>query len=158
HELAAVDPGLSLFEVKTLEDRVSDSVAAPRSAGLLLGLFAGLAVLLAAAGVYGVLAFSVAQRTREIGIRMAIGASARSVRWWVLRRALALAAIGIVAGLGGALLLGHALQTLLYQVAPSDPPTALGAAAMPSLVTLAAALVPANRATRVDPQEALRAE
>ncbi|MGZ6140577.1 MAG: FtsX-like permease family protein, partial [Myxococcaceae bacterium] len=158
HELAAVDPGLSLFEVKTLEDRVSDSVAAPRSAGLLLGLFAGLAVLLAAAGVYGVLAFSVAQRTREIGIRMAIGASARSVRWWVLRRALALAAIGIVAGLGGALLLGHALQTLLYQVAPSDPPTALGAAAMLSLVTLAAALVPANRATRVDPQEALRAE
>ena len=154
HELAAVDPGLSLFDVKTLEDRVSDSVAAPRSAGVLLGIFAGLAVVLAAAGVYGVLAFSVAQRTREIGIRMAIGASARTVRWWVLRRALVLAGIGIVAGL----LLGHSLEQLLYGVAPSDPPTALGAAAMLSLVTVAAALLPADRATRVDPQEALRAE
>ena len=157
-ELAAVDPGLSLFEVKSLEDRVSESVAAPRSAGVLLGLFAGLAVVLAAAGVYGVLAFSVAQRTREIGIRMAVGASARSVRWWVLRRALSLAGIGIAAGLGGALLLGHSLERLLYGVAPSDPPTALAAAAMLSGVTLAAALLPANRATRVDPQEALRAE
>ncbi|HTS80660.1 MAG TPA: ABC transporter permease [Myxococcaceae bacterium] len=158
HELAAVDPGLSLFDSKTLEDRLSDSVAAPRSAGVLLGLFAGLAVLLAAAGVYGVLAFSVAQRTREIGIRMAIGASARSVRWWILRRALTLGGIGIAAGLGGALLLGRSFQQLLYQVAPSDPPTALGAAGMLTLVTVAAALVPAERATRVDPQEALRAE
>jgi putative ABC transport system permease protein len=157
-ELAAVDPGLSLFDVRTLEDRVSGSVAAPRSAGLLLGLFAGLAVVLAAAGVYGVLAFTVAQRTREIGIRMAIGASARSVRWWVLRRALGLGGIGILAGLGGALLLGHSLERLLYGVAPSDPPTALAAAAMLSAVTVAAALLPANRATRVDPQEALRAE
>ncbi len=157
-ELASVDPGLSLFEVKTLEDRVADSVAATRSAGMLLGLFAGLAVVLAAAGVYGVLAFSVAQRTREIGIRMAIGASARSVRWWVLRRALALAGIGIVAGLGGALILGRSLKQLLYGVAPSDPPTALGAAAVLTVVSVAAALLPANRATRVDPQETLRAE
>ncbi|HUM10492.1 MAG TPA: ABC transporter permease [Myxococcaceae bacterium] len=157
-ELAAVDPGLSLFEVRTLEERVADSVAAPRSAGVLLGLFAGLAVVLAAAGVYGVLAFSVTQRTREIGIRMAIGASARSVRWWVLRRALVLAGIGIGVGLGGALLLGQSLERLLYGVAPSDPPTALAAAAMLSLVSVAAALLPANRATRVDPQEALRAE
>jgi ABC-type antimicrobial peptide transport system permease subunit len=157
-ELATVDPGLSLFDVKSLEDRVSESVAAPRSAGLLLGLFAGLAVILAAAGVYGVLAFSVAQRTREIGIRMAIGASAGSVRWWVLRRALTLAGVGIVAGLGGALFLGRSLEQLLYGVAPSDPPTALAAAAMLSGITVAAALLPANRATRVDPQEALRAE
>jgi len=157
-ELAAVDPGLSLYDVKTLEDRVSDSVAAPRSAGLLLGLFAGLAVVLAAAGVYGVLAFSVAQRSREIGIRMAIGASARSVRWWVLRRALLLGGVGIVLGFGGALLLGRSLQQLLYGVAPSDPPTALAAAAMLTGVTVIAALLPADRATRVDPQEALRAE
>jgi predicted permease len=157
-ELAAVDPGLSLFDVKTLEDRVSDSVAAPRSAGVLLGLFAALAVVLAAAGVYGVLAFSVAERTREIGIRMAIGASTRTVRWWVLRRALTLAGIGIVVGLGGALLLGRSLQQLLYGVAPSDPPTALAAAGTLSAVALLAAVLPADRATRVDPQEALRAE
>ena len=157
-ELAAVDPGLSLFDVEIARGPGVRSVAAPRSAGVLLGLFAGLAVVLAAAGVYGVLAFSVAQRTREIGIRMAIGASAASMRWWILRRALSLAAIGIVAGLGGALLLGRSLQRLLFEVAPSDPPTAFGAAVMLSLVALAAALVPAQRATRVDPQEALRAE
>jgi len=89
---------------------------------------------------------------------MAIGASARMVRWWVLRRALTLSGIGIALGLGGALLLGRSLQQLLYGVAPSDPPTALAAAGMLSAVALLAAILPADRATRVDPQEALRAE
>lgn len=158
HEVAAVDSSMPVFDLRTLDQRLTDSVATPRSAALLLGLFAALGVLLAAAGVYGVLAYGVAQRTREIGIRMAIGASAPMVRWWVLRRALTLAGVGMAVGLVGALILGHALEKLLYGVRPTDISTLGSSMVMLALVSIVAAVVPARRATRVDPQEALRAE
>jgi predicted lysophospholipase L1 biosynthesis ABC-type transport system permease subunit len=156
--VVAVDPNVPLFQVQTLKQRVGASVAQARFLTLLLALFAAVAVLLAAVGIYGVVAYAVAQRTRELGIRMALGARGDDVLWLVLRQGVALAAAGTAIGLAGALLTTRALGRLLYQVTPSDPAILLaGTLALIAVASLASWL-PARRAARTDPVEALRAE
>ena len=120
--------------------------------------FAVLATLLAAIGLYGVLAYSVAQRTREIGVRMALGAAASQVRALVLRQVGIMVLIGGVIGLAGAVALGKLAQSMLYQMSGADPLVMVGAALLLALVALAAGYVPALRASRVDPMQALRYE
>jgi len=125
---------------------------------MLLGIFAGLAVVLAAVGVYGLMSFLVAQRTREIGIRMAIGARAGDVLRLIVMRAVLLTGTGVALGLLGALLLTRLLESLLFGVKPTDPLTFAGVAAVLGIVAIAASVVPARRAARVDPLIALRSE
>jgi putative ABC transport system permease protein len=157
-EIHAIDPNLPLYNVMTMEERAGAALARPRFATTLLSAFAGIALLLAAIGLYGVMAFSVAQRTREIGLRMALGADAGLVLRGVLRQGLALAAAGIGLGLLGSLALQRVVGGMLYGVTATDPLTLAGVSVLMALAAGAAALVPARRATRVDPMEALRAE
>jgi predicted permease len=145
-------------KLSTLEQNLADNVAAPRFRTLLLGIFAGLAVCLAMAGVYGVMAYAVGQRNNEIGLRMALGASRSDVLGLVLRQGLAYVALGLALGLGGAFTATRLLASLLFEVKPADPATYAGVAALLAAVALAAAYVPARRATKVDPLMALRQE
>ncbi|HXI44113.1 MAG TPA: ABC transporter permease [Bryobacteraceae bacterium] len=151
-------PSLPLYDVKTMAERESATVAQPRFQTLLLGLFAALALSLAAIGIYGVIAHSVAQRTHEIGIRMALGARAASVLKLVLREGLIVGLAGIVVGLAATLALVRLLSGLLYDVPPFDPATFLGASLLLMAVVLAACYIPACRASRLDPIIALRWE
>jgi ABC-type antimicrobial peptide transport system permease subunit len=134
---------------------IADTVSAPRFRAGLTGAFAALALTLAAVGIFGVLAFSVSQRTREFGIRMALGAQSTAVLRMVLREALAIAAAGIATGLIAAAALTRSLASLLFGVAPLDLLTFAGAAALLATVALAACAIPAWRAARVDPAVAL---
>jgi putative ABC transport system permease protein len=152
-----VDPAIPVTKVRTMSEVMSISLAAQRFNTLLLGVFAAVALLLASVGLYGVLAFSVAQRTREIGIRMALGAQTRDVLRLVLRQGLTLSLLGIVAGIGVSLAGTRVLAGFLYGVAPTDPATFASVALVLVAVALVACLVPA-RAMRVDPMVALRYE
>ncbi|MBV9301633.1 MAG: ABC transporter permease [Acidobacteriaceae bacterium] len=142
----------------TLEASLSENMAPPRFRTLLLGIFAGLALCLAMAGVYGVMAYVVGHRWNEIGVRMALGATTRDVLRLVLGQALGLAGIGLVLGLLGAFAVSRLLTTMLFEVKPGDPLTYAGVAVMLLLVSLAASYFPAWRATKVDPVVALREE
>jgi ABC-type antimicrobial peptide transport system permease subunit len=153
-----LDPELPLSEAMSAAEVVSESVKPQRFSMTVVGLFAIVALGLAAIGIYGVLANSVAQQTHEIGVRMALGADSRLVMWSVLRRALSLMAIGASLGMAGALALTRALAGLLYDVRPTDTTTFAGSAVLLATVAVGASLVPAWRATRVDPVIALRAE
>jgi putative ABC transport system permease protein len=139
---------------------VADSTALPRIQSILLGVFAGIALLLAAVGLYGVMAYSVSQRTQEIGIRMALGAHRQSVLMMVLRQALVLTGLGLVIGIAGALALGRVmtstLEPLLFQIEPTDVATLVTVSVVLVAVAVLAALIPARRATQVDPIQALR--
>jgi predicted permease len=150
------DPALAVFAVEPLERTLSRSVAERRFAMLLVGLFAALALALGAIGVHGVLSYDVARRVREIGIRMALGAERGSVLRLIVRQALVLVAIGVLAGGVGAFLLTRTLSTLLFGVTPHDPATFAAAAGVLTVVALVAAALPAWRAARVDPAAALR--
>jgi len=141
-----------------MQTLIDVTMAEPRFQTRLLGAFSMLALLLASVGVYGVLAYSVAQRTHEIGIRMALGAEAGNVLTLVLRRTLALSGAGIVIGAAGALAVTRVLQKFLFEVKPSDPATFLAGALLLSAIALIAGWIPARRATRVDPMVALRHE
>ena len=154
--IAHVDRGLAVTQVRTMETIASESVARPRFRARLLGGFAGVALVLAAVGIFGVLAFSVNQRRREFGIRMAVGAQAGDVLRMVLGRSLRIAAGGIALGLAGAALLARAAATLLFGIQPLDGGTYSFAAALLAAVAVAAGLVPAVRAARVDPAVTLR--
>jgi putative ABC transport system permease protein len=154
----SVDADLPLASIATMEERLTESVGARRVQTLLLSVFAGLALLMAAVGTYGVMAYSVSGRGREIGIRMALGANQRAVRNLVLREGLRWTAIGVGIGLMGALGLAGLLSGLLYGVAPRDPVTLGAATLLLGLVAMLACYVPTRRAMRVDPILVLRSE
>jgi putative ABC transport system permease protein len=157
-EVAALDKNQPVENIRTMTERVAGSIGARRFQMTLLAAFAALAVSLAAAGIYGVMACAVAQRTREIGIRMALGSPARDVLRLVLRQGMSYALAGITVGLAASAALSSVLKDFLYEVVPTDPATFVGVAAALAFVAAAACWLPARRATRVDPLEALRYE
>jgi putative ABC transport system permease protein len=156
--VTALDRGIPIVGLRTMEEIFSESVGEPRFFAVLAGGFALLALALAAIGIYGVMAYVVSQRTAEIGVRMAVGASMTDVFRLVITDGLKLAALGVVIGLGGAVLIARSLTTLLYGVAPTDPAVLGATAALLVAVAACASIVPAWRATRVDPIIALRTE
>jgi putative ABC transport system permease protein len=156
--VAALDRDLPIAQVRTMEDVVAASLAPNRFDAVLLGLFAGLALALAAVGVYGVVSYTVSQRTHEIGIRMALGAQGEDVLGLVLGQGMALVGLGLALGLAAALAATRELASLVYGVSTRDPWTFASVAAALAAVALAANLLPARRATRVDPLVALRQE
>ena len=147
-----------MFHVRTLEEYVFATLSQPRFNALLLSLFAGVALVLTAVGLYGVLAYAVAVRTLETVIRMAPGARASDILSMVVRRWLALALSGVVLGLAAALAVTRLLASLLFRVTPSDPASYLAAALLLAAVAILASGVPAWRATRLNPNDALRNE
>ncbi|MBA3763525.1 MAG: FtsX-like permease family protein, partial [Chthoniobacterales bacterium] len=153
-----VDPSLPVTQVRSMSEVMAVSLAERRFNALLLGAFAAVALLLASVGLYGVLAFTVAQRTREIGIRIALGARAGHVLRLVLRQGLTLALIGVAAGVCLSLASTRILARFLYGIAPTDTPTFVSLALLLMIVALAACLIPARRALAVDPMVALRHE
>jgi putative ABC transport system permease protein len=157
-EVAALDANQPVFGVTTMEEAVGSSLANRRFAMMLLAVFAAVALLLSAVGIYGVMAYSVTQRTHEVGIRMALGARERDVLWMILRQGGRLAAIGIGIGVVAALALTRVMSSMLFSVSATDPATFTSVAAILVVVALLACLVPALRATRVDPMRALRHE
>ena len=156
--VASLDKNLPLFSVQTGEALLQGEIASQRFNAALLTGFAAFAVLLAAIGIYGVMAYAVHQRIREVGIRMALGARPSNVLWMILSHGLALAAVGLLAGLAASFVLTRLMSSLLYAVHPNDPLTYVGAALLLALIALAAGYVPARRAMRFDPLVALRYE
>ena len=152
------DPEFTLWQPRTMAEYLAAPMAQPRTNALLLAGFAAAALLLAAVGLYGVLASTVGERTRELGVRAALGASPARLRREVLGHALVVCGIGALVGLGGALAASRVLASLLFEVSPADPVALVGAGALLAAVALMAAWLPARRATRVDPARALRAD
>jgi putative ABC transport system permease protein len=157
-EVANVDKDLPVFGVKTMDEYLSASVAAPRFNTTLLSIFAAVALVLTIVGLYGVMSYTVAQRTNEIGIRLALGAQTGDVLALIVKQGLRLVIIGLVVGLAGAFALTRVMSSLLFGVTTKDPLTFLAVAVVLPLVTLLACYVPALRATKVDPMDALRCE
>jgi putative ABC transport system permease protein len=157
-EVYAVDPENAIDQAQTLEKARNESIASPRLTAALLGMFAALAVFITAAGIAGVMALTVSQRTHEIGVRMALGASAGGVLRLVLRQGLTLVLIGLALGVAGAFALTRMMSTLLFAVEPTDPLTWLAVALALAAVAALACLAPARRATMIDPLTALRSE
>jgi len=154
----SVDSDLPLDRVRTMDQLVDESLAGDRFATALLAAFAVIALILAAIGIYGVMSFSVAQQTHEIGLRMALGASAQQVLGLVLREGILLAMMGLALGLGGAYFVGRTMQSVLYEVTAIDPIAVGGVTVLLLLAAVLACYLPARRATRVDPMTALRCE
>jgi predicted permease len=150
-----IDPDIPVNDLRSMDTRITDSLAARRSPALLAGLFSGIALLLTAIGTYGVLSYAVAQRRREIGLRMALGAQPRQIRIQFLSLSLRLLATGTILGIIGAWLTGQAMQAVLFHVQPLNPTILAGAVSLMGLVSLAACLLPSQRAARISPMEAL---
>jgi putative ABC transport system permease protein len=156
--IASIDHDQPISDIKTMDQWLDEEVASRHVQTTLLGGFAALALILACIGIYGVLAYVVTQRTSEIGLRVALGADARSVFLAVARQGMSLAGIGIALGIAASLVLSSVLQSLLFDVKPTDPVTYLAAALVFALVALLACYIPARRAAKVDPLVALRYE
>jgi putative ABC transport system permease protein len=154
----SVDKDQTVADIDSMDHIVAEAVARQRFSMLLLGLFAALALLLASIGIYGVMSYSVAQRTREIGIRIALGARRADVLQMTMKQALKLVGAGIMIGLAAAFLLTRVLASLLFGISATDPITFIGISVVLLAVAILASYVPALRATRVDPIVALRAQ
>ena len=157
-EAHALEPNVPIYDVKTMEQWLSGSLARRRFAMLALGLFSGLAMLLAAVGIYGVMSYTTAQRTREIGVRVALGAQRRDVLSLVIRKGVNLALLGAAIGLMGCLAASRLVSSLLYGVTPRDPWTFASASLLLVAVAVLTSWLPARRAAGLDPMEALRHE
>jgi predicted permease len=157
-EAARLDSELPLYDVKTMDERLERSLLARRASMVLCLVFAGLALLLAAIGIYGVLAYAVTQRTREFGVRIALGARAADVLGMVFRQGLTLALVGVVIGVAGAYFLSRLMTSLLFEVKPADPGVFVLAALLLSAAAAMASLAPSLRATTIDPVITLRYE
>jgi putative ABC transport system permease protein len=157
-ELHALDPDMPLGEVRTMETHIGRQTADTRFTTVLLGLFAALGTVLAVIGAYGVVSYLVAQRTHELGVRIALGASSRDILFLVLRNGITIGVAGVLLGLIGALAARQSLSRLLYGVSASDPFTIAGAALLLLAAILAASAIPARRVLRIDPLRALRSE
>lgn len=158
HEVRQLDAAMPVYELKTLESQLDETLLTDRLIALLSAGFGLLATLLASIGLYGVMAFVVARRRKELGIRLALGADPGSVRWSVMKEVLGLLAIGLTVGLPAALGLGRFVSTQLYGIEPNDPTIAMTTVAVLAIVSAAAGLIPAQRASRIDPILALRYE
>jgi putative ABC transport system permease protein len=152
----SLDRNLPISQVLTMDAVVADANAQPRFEMLLLGIFAVVALVMAAVGIYGVMSYSVSRRTHEIGIRISLGASRNDVFRLVVRQGMVLALVGLAAGIAGALLLSRLMVKVLYGVRPIDPITFAGVTLLLTVVALAANYIPARRAMQVDPIAALR--
>jgi ABC-type antimicrobial peptide transport system permease subunit len=158
HEVASLDPALPVFSVHTMTEYVDGVLEQPRLSMALMAIFGGLALLMAVGGIYGVLSYSVSQRTREIGIRMALGASRGQILGFIMRQGVVLSLAGVALGVMGALASMRLMRNLLYGVSVTDAATYLLVPAILLTVALAATFIPARRATRIDPLNALRHE
>jgi ABC-type antimicrobial peptide transport system permease subunit len=156
--VASIDPSLAVFDARAMSDRVRGTWGAQRLLSFLFSIFAGIALLLATIGLYGLLAYTTLKRVPEIGIRLALGARPAQIRALILSHGMYLLLIGSGIGLAAALALSRALQTVLFEVKGIDPRIYLGVGALLFLATLFACWIPARRASRVDPMIALRAE
>jgi putative ABC transport system permease protein len=157
-EVATLDPDQPLWSVMPLEEILGQTLQARRASTMLLGVFSGLALLLSVLGIYAMMAYAVVQRTREIGVRMALGAEADGVVRLVVRQGMRLALLGLAIGVPAALALGQVISTQLYSVRPVDAPTYFATSAVLGFAALLACWIPARLAARVDPVIALRAE
>jgi putative ABC transport system permease protein len=157
-QIHSVDPTIPVTNIRTMDEVLSTSVEQQRFSMLLVGLFGGLAVALAAIGIYGVMGYSVTQRRQELAVRLALGARTRQVLQLVLKDSLVLASLGVVVGLAGAFALTRLLRNLLFEVQPTDVQTFVSVAALLIFVAVLASYLPARRASRVDPLAALRNE
>jgi len=156
--LGSIDPNIPVYDVRTLDELLANSLGSRRFTMFLLAVFAGVALLLACVGLFAVMAFLVSQRTHEIGVRLALGARPGDVFGLVIGRGMSLAAVGSALGVGGAWAIGRFLESMLYQIKPTDPLTLAAAPVALMVVALLACYVPARRAMKVDPMVALRYE
>jgi putative ABC transport system permease protein len=157
-EIFALDPDLSVSNVRTMDENLGQQRWFPRVFGTMFTVFAGIAVVLAAVGLFAVTAYSVTQRTQEIGVRMALGAQAKQVVWLILRRGMTHLAVGLTLGLAGAVAAGRVLRTILFQTSPADPATLASITLLLIVIAVSACLWPAWQASRLDPVTALRHE